>query len=95
MIIHHRANVRLAGGGDNKLVITIAKYEPNVRCDRSLKPGPSWESCIHVWGVLQASQVRQIFEHSETDPRVDVSLPFTYKASKFPGEYCNENCMWV
>ena len=83
MIIHRRANVRLAGGGDNKLVIAIAKYEPNIRCDRSLKPGPSWESCIHIWGVMQASQIRQVFEHPETDPRVDMSLLRTKRVS-FP-----------
>lgn len=90
MIVHRRANVRLAGGDDYELVIAIPKYEPNVRCDRSLNPGSSWESFVHVWGVMQALQVQQVFEHSETDPRVDVNLPFTYKTSKFPREYYNE-----
>ncbi|KAL2055283.1 hypothetical protein ABVK25_004621 [Lepraria finkii] len=66
-------------GDDYRLVIAIPKYEPNVRCDRSLNPGSSWESFVHVWGVMQALQVQQVFEHSETDPRVDVNLPFTYK----------------
>ena len=70
-------------GGDNHLNIVIADYAPNVRCDRTPTPGPPWESCLAIVADMVATRDRKVFGDKNRDPRVEVNLPFFYKAGTF------------
>ncbi|KAM0805897.1 hypothetical protein BDR22DRAFT_816768 [Usnea florida] len=67
-------------GGDNKLNVVIASYEPRVRCDRTAVKGPPWESCLLIGLDMEASKERMVFGNKAADPRVQVNLPMVYKA---------------
>ena len=70
-------------GGDNKINVVIATYEPRVRCDRTAVKGPPWESCLLISLDMEASKERMVFGNKAADPRVQVNLPVIYKASMF------------
>ena len=70
-------------GGDNKLNVVIADYEPRVSCDRTAVKGPPWESCLLISLDMEASKERMVFGNKAADPRVQVNLPMFYKASMF------------
>ena len=69
-------------GGDNHLNVVISNYSPHIRCDKSGAPGPPLESCLIIGADMVASTDRKVFGDRSRDPRVEVNLPFTYKASK-------------
>lgn len=69
-------------GGDNHLNVVIADYAPQVRCDRTATPGPPWASCLAILADMIATKVRKVFGDKSRDPRVEVSLPHVFKASK-------------
>lgn len=71
-------------------MLAMSGYQPNVRYHRRSKLGPLWSSYVHVVGDRQASQERQVFGHADTDPRVQVYLPFMYRASKFSRKSYND-----
>ncbi|KAL2055746.1 hypothetical protein ABVK25_003990 [Lepraria finkii] len=66
-------------GGDNNLLVVMASYKPNIRCDRSQSPGPPFQSCVNIWSDMDTSQERRIFGHV-TDSGVQQELPFDYLA---------------
>ena len=68
-------------GGDNNLFVAIAKYQPNLRCNRKTKPGLPWSSCRHIWGTMDTGHETLVFGDEE-DPNVQVDLPHVLKASE-------------
>ena len=69
-------------GGDNHLSVVIADYAPNVRCDRTATPGPPWVSCLVIVSDMAATKDRKVFGEKSRDPRVEVNLPYFFKASE-------------
>ena len=68
-------------GGDNNLFVAIAKYQPNLKCNRKVAPGLPWSSCRHIWGTMETGQEILVFG-DEGDPDVQVDLPYVLKASE-------------
>lgn len=68
-------------GGDNNLLVAIAKYQPRLKCNRKATPGLPWSSCRHIWGTMETGQGRLLFGDEE-DPDVQVDLPYALKASE-------------
>ena len=62
--------------------VVIADYTPHVRCDRTATPGPPWESCLLILSDMVATRDRKVFGDKSRDPRVDVNVPYYFKASK-------------
>lgn len=60
--------------------MVVSDYEPHVRCDRTARKGPPWESCLHILADMKAAQNVQVFG-SPADPRVEVRLPWAFRAS--------------
>lgn len=69
-------------GGDNNLNVVVSGYEPHVRCDKSSAKGPPWESCLLILADMAATWDRKVFGVKSQDARVEVNLPFYYKASE-------------
>ena len=68
-------------GGDNNLLVAIAKYEPKLKCNRKATPGLPWSSCRHIWGTMETGLEQLVFGDEE-DPDVQVDLPYELKASE-------------
>ena len=68
-------------GGDNNLLVSIAKYQPKLKCNRRATPGLPWSSCRHIWGTMETGQEMLVFG-DEKDPDVQVDLPYVLKASE-------------
>lgn len=64
------------------MLVAISDYEPHVRCDKTLRKGPPWDSCLHIFADMKATKDLQVFG-SGSDPRVDVRLPWAFNASTF------------
>lgn len=61
--------------------VELARYNPNVQCDSSSKPGPPWESCTSLFSNMRASDKYRVFG-SYGQVGIDVGLPLVLKARK-------------
>jgi len=61
--------------------VELAKYEPNIKCDTSSKPGPPWLSCVTVFSNMRASKQYRVFG-SYDQPNVEEGLPLVLEAGK-------------
>ncbi len=70
-----------SAGGDNKVQVELAKYEPNIKCDTSSKPGPLWLSCVSVFSNMRASKQYRVFG-SYDQPNIEEGLPLVLEAGE-------------
>ena len=68
-------------GGDNKIAVAIADYKPNIKCDTTSTPGPSWGSCVGIFANMRATKQPRIFGHPG-DPLVEEELPLLLEEGK-------------
>ena len=61
-------------GGDNKIGVAIADYKPNIKCDTTSTPGPSWGSCVIIFANMRATKKPLIFGRPG-NPIVEEELP--------------------
>ncbi len=71
-----------SAGGDNKVQVELAKYEPNIKCDTSSKPGPPWLSCVTVFSNMRASKQYRVFG-SYDQPNIEEGLPLVLEAGGY------------
>ena len=71
-------------GGDDKVQVKIAKYEPDVKCDTSATPGPPFHSCFGIFSNMRANTRTRVFGDYD-QPGVEEHLPYTLEAGKWEG----------
>ncbi len=62
--------------------VELAKYEPNIKCDTSSKPGPPWLSCVTVFSNMRASKQYRVFG-SYDQPDIEEGLPLVLEAGEY------------
>ena len=68
-------------GGDNHVNVVITEYAPRVRCDKAPTPLLPWESCLLILSDMAATKDRKVFGDKSRDPRVEINVPYVFKAS--------------